>query len=96
YNDGRIVSETNEQANSNFYTNFGGITENDTSTGYIYILKSHSKEPKIQSLEHLYKIGFSTTTVEKRIANAKKEPTYLMADVEVIAEYQAFNINPQK
>ncbi|MFH4117528.1 GIY-YIG nuclease family protein, partial [Acinetobacter baumannii] len=48
------------------------------------------------SLEHLYKIGFSTTTVEKRIANAKKEPTYLMADVEVIAEYQAFNINPQK
>ncbi|APM50640.1 hypothetical protein BS615_18475 [Acinetobacter baumannii] len=55
YNDGRIVSETNEQANSNFYTNFGGITENDTSTGYIYILKSHSKEPKIQSLEHLYK-----------------------------------------
>ncbi|MFH4338870.1 GIY-YIG nuclease family protein, partial [Acinetobacter baumannii] len=82
----------NEQANSNFYTNFGGITENDTSTGYIYILKSQSKEPKIQSLEHLYKIGFSTTTVEKRIANAKKEPTYLMADVEVIAEYQAFNI----
>ncbi|MFX4685882.1 GIY-YIG nuclease family protein, partial [Acinetobacter baumannii] len=77
--DGRIVSETNEQANSNFYTNFGGITENDTSTGYIYIFKSHSKEPKIQSLEHLYKIGFSTTTVEKRIANAKKEPTYLMA-----------------
>jgi hypothetical protein len=40
YKDGRIVSETNEQENSNFYTNFGGITEDDTSTGYIYILKS--------------------------------------------------------
>ena len=37
YKDGRIVSETNEQENSNFYTNFGGITEDDTSTGYIYI-----------------------------------------------------------
>ena len=96
YKDGRIVSETNEQENSNFYTNFGGITEDDTSTGYIYILKSLSKDPRIQSLDHLYKIGFSTTKVEKRIANAKKEPTYLMADVEVIAEYQAFNINPQK
>lgn len=96
YKDGRIVSETNEQENSNFYTNFGGITEDDTSTGYIYILKSKSTDPRIQSYDHLYKIGFSTTTVEKRIANAKKEPTYLMADVEVIAEYQAFNINPQK
>ncbi len=96
YKDGRIVSETNEQENSNFYTNFGGITEDDTSTGYIYILKSQSKDPRIQSLDHLYKIGFSTTKVEKRIANAKKEATYLMANVEVIAEYQVFNINPQK
>ncbi|UAA84488.1 GIY-YIG nuclease family protein [Acinetobacter baumannii] len=96
YKDGRIVSETNEQENSNFYTNFGGITEDDTSTGYIYILKSKSTDPRIQSYDHLYKIGFATTTVDKRIANAKKEPTYLMADVEVIAEYQAFNINPQK
>ncbi|MDC4276324.1 GIY-YIG nuclease family protein [Acinetobacter baumannii] len=96
YKDGRIVSETNEQENSNFYTNFGGITEDDTSTGYIYILKSKSTDLRIQSYDHLYKIGFATTTVDKRIANAKKEPTYLMADVEVIAEYQAFNINPQK
>ncbi|MFN3073901.1 GIY-YIG nuclease family protein [Acinetobacter sp. TY2] len=96
YKDGRIVSETNEQENSNFYTHFGGITEEDTSTGYIYILKSKSTDPRIQSYDHLYKIGFATTTVDKRISNAKKEPTYLMADVEVIAEYQAFNINPQK
>ncbi|MFW1942754.1 GIY-YIG nuclease family protein [Acinetobacter guillouiae] len=96
YKDGRIVSETNKQENSNFYTNFGGITDDDTSTGYIYILKSKSTDPRIQSYDHLYKIGFATTTVDKRIANAKKEPTYLMADVEVIAEYQAFNINPQK
>lgn len=96
YKDGRIVSETNEQASSNFHKNFGGVTVEDTATGYIYILQSLSTDPRIQSLDHLYKIGFATTTVEKRIANAKKEPTYLMADVEVIAEYQAFNINPQK
>lgn len=96
YKDGRIVSETNEQENSNFYTNFSGITDEDTSTGYIYILKSQSKDYRIQSLAHLYKIGFATTTVVKRIANAKNEPTYLMADVEIVAEYQAFNINPQK
>lgn len=96
YKDGRIVSETNDEIVSGFYTNFSGITEDDTSTGYIYVLKSLSEDPRIEPLEDLYKIGFATTTVEKRISNAKKEPTYLMADVSVVAEYQAFNINPQK
>ena len=57
-------------------------------------MKSQSTDPKIQSFDHLYKIGLSTTTVARRIANANKEPTYLMADVEVIVKYQAFNINP--
>lgn len=96
YQDGKIVSDTNEESDSNFYKNFGGVTDEDTSTGFIYVLKSQSADPRIQSIEHLYKIGFSTTTVKKRIANAAKEPTYLMAPVEVIAEYQAFNINAQK
>ena len=96
YKDGRIVTESNDAINSGFYTNFGGITDDDCSTGYIYILKSLSQDPRISSMDHLYKIGFATTTVKERIANAQKEPTYLMADVEVIAEYQAFNIKAQK
>ena len=96
YKDGRIVSETNEQVNSNFYDNFLGISEGDTPTGFIYILRSKSTDSQIRSLANLYKIGFSTTNVHKRIANASKEPTYLMSDVDIIAEYQAFNINPQK
>ena len=32
----------------------------------------------------------------ERIKNAKNEPTYLMAEVEVVALYEVFNINPQK
>lgn len=96
YQDGKIVSDTNEESDSNFYKNFGGVTEEDNSTGFIYVLKSQSTDSRIQSIDHLYKIGFSTTTVKKRIANAAKEPTYLMAPVEVVAEYQAFNINAQK
>ncbi len=96
YQDGRIVSDTNAESTSNFYKNFGGVTDEDTSTGYIYILKSLSSDPRIQSIDHLYKIGVATTTVKKRIANAAKEPTYLMAPVEVVAEFQTFNINAQK
>ena len=44
----------------------------------------------------MYKIGYSTTSIEKRIANAAKEPTYLMAPVKIVAGYQCYNMNAQK
>jgi len=34
--------------------------------------------------------------VEARITNAKLDPTFLMADVEVIATYELYNINRSK
>jgi hypothetical protein len=34
--------------------------------------------------------------VKKRIANAKNDPTFLMADVEIIATYKLANINRVK
>lgn len=73
-----------------------GITADDQATGYIYILSSLSDNPQITSLKNLYKIGFSTVAVEKRIANALKEPTYLMAPVKVEAIYKSFNMNTHK
>lgn len=72
------------------------INDADVTSGFIYILKSLSDHPEIKSLDNLYKIGFSRTSTEGRIKNAAKEATYLMADVEVIAEFQTFNLNPQK
>ena len=35
-------------------------------------------------------IGYSTTKVEQRVKNAKNEPTYLMADVEVITSFRCY------
>ena len=35
-------------------------------------------------------------SVEKRITNAKLDPTFLMADVEVVVTYELFNINRSK
>jgi hypothetical protein len=72
------------------------INEADNSSGFIYILSSQSQDPRIQSISHLFKIGYSTTPVAKRIANAKNEPTYLMAPVSVVAEYECYNMNTQK
>jgi len=74
----------------------GHVTEEDNSTGFVYVLKSLSSDPKVKAVQNLYKIGYSTQPTEKRILNAAKEPTYLMADVQVVAEFQTFNLNPQK
>lgn len=92
YKDGRRVTFRNDQ----LLNEFKGVTKEDKETGWIYILKSHCKERKIQSIEHLYKIGFSCTPVEERIKYAAREPTYLMAPVSLIASYQCFNLDPQK
>lgn len=60
----------------------------DVESGHVYVLRSLSDDPAIASIPDLYKIGFSTTSVEKRIAHAEKQPTYLMAPVEVVADYR--------
>lgn len=68
------------------------ILEDDEHTGYIYILRSLSDDPQITSITDLYKIGFTTGTVEKRIAHAADQPTYLMAPVEIVASYRTYNL----
>ncbi len=70
------------------------IGDADVETGHIYVLRSLSDHPDIRGLKDLYKIGFSTTPVAKRIRGAEKSPTYLMAPVEVVADYRAYNLRP--
>ncbi len=76
--------------------NFKDIEEDDKASGYIYILSSLSVNQEIVTIHNLYKIGFSKTTVEQRIKNASKDPTYLMAPVKIVATYKCFNMYPQK
>jgi hypothetical protein len=72
------------------------VCESDKPTGYIYVLRSLSEDPKIQEIESLYKIGFSATEVDARIAGAAGEPTYLMAGVAKVADFATYNLNPHK
>lgn len=72
------------------------IDSEDKESGYIYVLKTKSTNPQVTAIPNLYKIGFSTTTVEERIKNATQDPTYLMADVRIIETYKCYNLNPQK
>lgn len=77
-------------------SNLFDITEEDTQNGYIYILKSLSKKDEIATKKNLFKIGFSTTSVETRIKNAKVDATYLMDEVKIVSAFEVYNVNPFK
>lgn len=71
--------------------------EDDLESGTIYVLRSKSNNPVVAAnRDVLHKIGVTGGKVATRIANAKHDPTYLMAEVEVIASYKLFNINRVK
>ncbi len=92
---GQAVSQNVDKVDEDFQKKFQNITEDDQATGYIYVLQSLSTDPKISTIKNLYKIGYSTTKVAQRIKNAEKQPTYLMAPVKSISEWQCYNLNPQ-
>ncbi len=77
---------------------FSGIsTEEDIASGTVYVLRSKSNHPLIsQNHEIIHKIGITGNKVNSRIANAELDPTFLMAEVEVIATYELSNINRVK
>lgn len=73
------------------------ITEDDQASGTIYVLRSKSDHPFVAAnREVLHKIGVTGSDVKKRLGNTRLDPTFLMADVEVIATYTLYNINRAK
>lgn len=70
------------------------IFDAGTESGHIYVLRSLSTDPQIAGIADLHKIGFSTTSVEQRIKNAAKSPTYLMAPVKVVEDYRTYDLKP--
>jgi hypothetical protein len=95
-NNGHLVTKTEVETAKELFDNVNSVNEKDLDTGWVYILKSKSTHKDIASIKYLYKIGYSTVPVPERIKNSSKEPTYLMADVDIIASYKTFNLNAQK
>ena len=82
---------------SSFGPLFNNLPDNHKESGTIYVLRSKSNLPYIaENRELIHKIGVTTTTIKKRIANAKDDPTFLMADVRVVTSYKLFDIKPKK
>lgn len=72
----------------------GTASDGDEASGTIYVLRSKSTHPLVADNRDLvHKIGVTGMDVEKRIAGAHLQPTFLMAPVEVVATFELFNVN---
>lgn len=69
---------------------------NNVFSGFIYILGSLSTNSVIKKFvanSQLVKIGYTTTSVRTRIANAENEATYLYAPVRILKTYKCLNFD---
>jgi hypothetical protein len=70
--------------------------DEDRETGTIYVVRSKSSLPRIAANRDLiHKIGVSGN-LDRRFSHAAQEASYLLADVELVASYDLFNINRHK
>ena len=71
--------------------------DDDIESGTIYVLRSLSNHPFVaQHRELVHKIGVTGGKVETRICDAAQDPTYLLAEVEIVATYKLADLNRTK
>jgi hypothetical protein len=72
--------------------------DDDQESGTIYVVRSKSELPIVAAhRDVLHKIGVTgRSNVAARFSSAKDDPTFLLADVEVVATYDLYNINRVK
>lgn len=71
--------------------------DGDEASGIVYVLRSKADHPLVaENRKLVHKIGVTNMSVEKRIAGAQLQPTFLMANVEIVATYELYNINRTK
>lgn len=88
----RFISDTSDSKLGPLFS--GENSSDDQRSGTIYVLRSLSSHPIVlENKDVVHKIGVTGGDVKKRVANANNDPTFLMADVEIIATYKLANIN---
>lgn len=94
--DGKLITNTYEKIEHDLFVNSGLVKEEDVQSGWIYVLKTKSTNKELSRIKDLYKIGFTSGSVDDRIKNAQNEATYLFADVKKIATYKVYNRSANK
>ncbi|WP_395172676.1 GIY-YIG nuclease family protein [Roseibium alexandrii] len=66
-------------------------------SGTIYVARSRSEDPEIKRQRMiLHKIGVTSQDVYRRVADARNDPTFLLAPVEIVATYSLQNLSRNK
>jgi hypothetical protein len=66
-------------------------------SGTVYVARSLSQDPVIAAeSEILHKIGVTSQDVSRRIADARNDPTFLLAPVKIVATYELKNLARSK
>jgi hypothetical protein len=68
------------------------MAELDQVAGFLYVVKS-KRDLSGQNRE-VFKIGYTRTSVERRLAKARTEAAYLFGEVEVVASYRCLGVDP--
>lgn len=72
-------------------------TDKVSLSGTIYVARSLSEDPAIRpQRDILYKIGVTSQDVRRRVADARNDPTFLLAPVEIVATYELQNLSRSK
>lgn len=72
-------------------------TDKVSLSGTIYVARSLSEDPAIKpQRDILYKIGVTSQDVRRRVADARNDPTFLLAPVEIVATYELQNLSRAK
>jgi hypothetical protein len=93
---GRQIIEATPDVRGPLFSGVPDVGEFGPVRGTVYIVESLSEDPNIAALRgRLYKIGFTTQDVARRLADVEKDPTFLCAKVHVRATFDT-NFYPQK
>ncbi|WP_439294148.1 GIY-YIG nuclease family protein [Lonepinella sp. BR2882] len=65
-------------------------------TGYIYVAKLVNPKPELVNYRDLYKIGFTTNTVEERLQNCENDIAFLESKVVPVVRFECYALNPHR
>lgn len=64
-------------------------------TGQVYIVRTLSEDPALNKIPNLYKIGFTSGTVQERTKNAVNDMAFLESPIEIVEVANCYNLDPR-
>lgn len=82
YRFGKAVTEPEEKTRLEVEEQLGA------ETGFVYVARSLSGDPGVRAIPDLYKIGFTTGSAERRVADAIGSSTFLDASMQLVETFE--------